>query len=155
NIIKLSEQVKQGYSREELLRKLNSLEESIHDRNRQLNRANEPRREFDRIISKLSQWIKTTEQQIKDPLTNHLQQTTNSLKEKYKSIQALLQSTKDRTNLFDDLRQKYNRLLDNLTQRLTLLDEANLIIEGKRDEFNKQNEYVQNLYQQLENDFTK
>ncbi|CAF4158453.1 unnamed protein product, partial [Rotaria sordida] len=28
-------------------------------------------------------------------------------------------------------------------------------IEGERDEFDKQNEYVQNLYQQLQNDFTK
>ncbi|CAF4123333.1 unnamed protein product, partial [Rotaria sordida] len=181
------EKVKQGYSREgqndvnlhmdELLRKLNSLEESIHDRNRQLNGANEQRREFDRIMSKLSEWIKTIEQQIKDPLTNDLQQTTNSLKEKNKSIQALLESTKDRTNEFDDLtriymivsstlndtdritldekytllQEKYNRLLDNLTQRLTLLDEAN----RERDEFDKQNEYVQNLYQQLQNDFTK
>ncbi|CAF1194985.1 unnamed protein product [Rotaria sordida] len=145
NIIKLSEQVKQGYSREELLRKLNSLEESIHDRNRQLNRANEPRREFDRIISKLSQWIKTTEQQIKDPLTNHLQQTTNSLKEKYKSIQALLQSTKDRTNLFDDLRQKYNRLLDNLTQRLTLLDEANQQFKQLLKRLNQTNNNLKEL----------
>ncbi|CAF4141502.1 unnamed protein product, partial [Rotaria sordida] len=90
---------------------------------------------------------------------------------------ALLESTKDRTNEFDDLtriymivsstlndtdritldekytlfQEKYNRLLDNLTQRLTLLDEAN----HERYEFDKQNEYVQNLYQQLQNDFTK
>ncbi|CAF4065047.1 unnamed protein product, partial [Rotaria sordida] len=152
NIVKLSEEVKQGYSREgqndvnlhmdELLRKLNSLEESIQDRNRQLNGANEQRRELDRIMSKLSEWIKNTEQQIKDPLTNDLQQTANGLKEKYRSIQALLESTKDRTNEFDDLtriymivsstlndtdritldekytlfQEKYNRLLDNLTQ---------------------------------------
>ncbi|CAF1181841.1 unnamed protein product [Rotaria sp. Silwood1] len=29
------------------------------------------------------------------------------------------------------------------------------LVDGERDEFDKQNEYVQNLYQQLQNDFTK
>ncbi len=63
------------------------MEESINDRNRQLNGANEQRREFDRIMTKLTEWIKNTEQLIKDPFTNDLQQNSNGLKEKYKSIQ--------------------------------------------------------------------
>ncbi len=71
----------------ELLRKLNSLEELINDRHRQLNGASEQRREFDRIMSKLSEWIKSTEQQIKDPFANDLQQNASGIKEKYKSIQ--------------------------------------------------------------------
>jgi predicted RNA-binding protein with RPS1 domain len=71
----------------ELKRKLNFLEESINDRNRNLNGANEQRREFDRIMNKLTEWIKNTEQQIKDPFANDLQQNANGLKEKYKSIQ--------------------------------------------------------------------
>jgi hypothetical protein len=63
------------------------LEESINDRNRYLNGASEQRREFDRIMNKLMEWIKITEQQIKDPFANDLQQNANGLKEKYKSIQ--------------------------------------------------------------------
>ena len=66
---------------------MNTLEESIHERNQLLTGANEQRREFDRIMNKLSEWIRSTEQQIKDPLTNDLQQTANGLKEKYKSIE--------------------------------------------------------------------
>ncbi|CAM4803210.1 unnamed protein product [Rotaria magnacalcarata] len=187
SVVKLGEEIKQGCSREghsnvnlhidELVRKLNSLEEAIHDRNRQLNVANELRREFERIMIKLNEWIKSTEQQIKDPLTNDLQQTTSGLKERYRTVQALIQSTKDRTNDLDDLtriytmisstlndtdritldekytllQEKYNRLSDNLSQRLVLLDEAT----RERDEFDRQNEYVQEFYQQLQNDFTK
>lgn len=71
----------------ELQRKLNSLEESIHQRNRQLNGANEQRREFDRISNQFNEWIKSTEQQVKDHLTNDLQQTTIILKDKYRNIQ--------------------------------------------------------------------
>ncbi|CAF3475042.1 unnamed protein product [Rotaria socialis] len=187
SVVKLGEEIKQGCSREghsnvnlhidELVRKLNSLEESIHDRNRQLNVANELRREFERIMTKLNELIKSTEQQIKDPLTNDLQQTTSGLKERYRTVEALIQSTKDRTNDFDDLtriytmisstlndtdritldekytllQEKYNRLSDNLSQRLVLLDEAT----RERDEFDRQNEYVHEFYQQLQNDFTK
>ncbi len=77
----------------ELLRKLNSLEESINDRYRQLNGASEQRQEFDRIMSKLSEWIKSTEQQIKDPFANDLQQNASGIKEKYKSIQVRIKVT--------------------------------------------------------------
>jgi peptidoglycan hydrolase CwlO-like protein len=66
---------------------LNSLEDSINDRNRQLNGASEQRREFDRIMNQFNEWIKNTEQQIKDHLANDLQQTANGLKERYQSIQ--------------------------------------------------------------------
>lgn len=66
---------------------MNSLEEAIHDRIRQLNGANDQRREFERNMNKLSEWIKTTEQQIKDPLASDLQLSSPALKEKYKSIQ--------------------------------------------------------------------
>ena len=38
-------------------------------------------------MTKLIEWIKTAEQQIKDPFTNDLQQPTNALKEKSKSVQ--------------------------------------------------------------------
>jgi len=63
------------------------LEDSINDRNRQLNGASEQRREFDRIMNQFNEWIKNTEQQIKDHLANDLQQTANGLKERYQSIQ--------------------------------------------------------------------
>lgn len=71
----------------DLQKKLNSLEELIHERNRQLNGANEQRKEFDKLLTKLSEFIKTTEQQIKDPFANDLQQNANGMKDKYKAIQ--------------------------------------------------------------------
>jgi hypothetical protein len=71
------------------------LEESIHDRHRQLNGANEQRREFDRIMIKFTEWIKNTEQQIKDPFSNDLQQNVNGLKEKYKNIQVRINFIND------------------------------------------------------------
>lgn len=119
NIVKLSDEVKQGYSREgqnnvdlqmdsrltkldlsmgmslhlsvDLLRKLNAVEESINDRHRQLNGASEQRREFDRLMTKLTDSIKSTEQQIKDPFANDLQQNATGMKEKYRSIQVRIQ----------------------------------------------------------------
>ncbi|UJR37453.1 hypothetical protein I4U23_030156 [Adineta vaga] len=187
NIVKLSEEVKQGYlhdgqttvdlQMDELHRKLNTLEESIHQRIRQLNGANEQRRDFDRMMNQFNEWIKNTEQQVKDHLTNDLQQTTIVLKDKHRNIQSLLQSAKDHTNEFDDLsrvynivsstlnetdritldekftilKDKYNRLFDNLTERVNLLDEAN----HERTEFDTRIEQIQNLYGQLQNDFTQ
>ena len=71
----------------DLLRRLNALEESINDRHRQLNGAIEQRREFDRIMTKISEWIKTTEQQIKDPFASDLQQNASGIKDKHRSIQ--------------------------------------------------------------------
>lgn len=71
----------------ELVRKLNNLEEIVNERFRQLNLANDHRRDFDRIMTKLNEWIKNTEQQIKDPFTTDLQQPANVLKEKLKTIQ--------------------------------------------------------------------
>ncbi len=64
------------------------------------------------------------------------------------------------------LKEKHNRLLDNLNQRLTLLDEANrmllffflrksFVFLDERDDFDKQTEQIQDFYQQLQNDFTK
>jgi molecular chaperone DnaK (HSP70) len=84
----------------ELIRKLNNLEEIVNDRYRQLNLANDQRRDFDRILTKLNEWIKNNEQQIKDPFTNDLQQTTNILKEKLKNIQVT------KTYIFDHLENK-------------------------------------------------
>lgn len=66
---------------------MNQLEEIFNDRFRQLSLANEQRQDIDRIIIKLNEWIKTTEQQIKDPFANDLQQPTNALKDKSKSVQ--------------------------------------------------------------------
>ena len=66
---------------------MNTLEESIHQRQRQLNGANEQRRELERMMNQFNDWIKTTEQQAKDHLTNDLQQTTMGLKDKYRNIQ--------------------------------------------------------------------
>jgi predicted RNA-binding protein with RPS1 domain len=79
------------FSSLDLLRRLNTLEESINDRHRQLHGASEQRREFDRIMSKLTEWIKTIEQQIKDPFANDLQQTASGIKDKYRSIQVRIQ----------------------------------------------------------------
>ena len=112
SIVKLGDEVKQGYAHEEqhevdlqmdgtllgcfelqdrfcvdLLRKLNTLEDAINNRNRQLNGATEQRREFDRLVNQFHEWIKTTEQQVKEHLTHELQQTTDGLKDKYRSTQ--------------------------------------------------------------------
>ncbi len=57
------------------------------NRHQQFNIANEHRHEFDLVMTKLTEWIKTAEQQIKDPFTNDLQQAANVLKEKSKSVQ--------------------------------------------------------------------
>ncbi|CAF4388990.1 unnamed protein product, partial [Adineta steineri] len=88
---------------------------------------------------------------------------------------SLLQLTRDRRHEFEDLarshtivavtlndtdrisfdekytilKDKYNRLLENLTPRVFLLDEAS----HERNEFDQQNEHVQELYQQLQNEF--
>ena len=72
---------------------MNALEDSINDRHRQLNGAIEQRREFDRIMTKLTEWIKTTEQQIKDPFANDLQQNASGIKDKYRSIQVRIQDS--------------------------------------------------------------
>lgn len=83
----------------DLLRKLNALEESINERHRQLNGASEQRREFDRLMSKLTEWIKGTEQQIKDPFANDLQQNATGMKEKYRNIQ-VRQTKQSKITLF-------------------------------------------------------
>ncbi|CAF3725966.1 unnamed protein product [Adineta steineri] len=186
-IISLNEEIKQGYYYEDqhdynyhtddLIRKLTHLEEIYNEHYQQLQNANEERRDYDRISNKLNEWIKSTEQQVKDPFTNDLQQSVNILKDKSKTIQSLLQLTRDRRHEFEDLarshtivavtlndtdrmsfdekytilKDKYNRLLDNLTQRVSLLDEAS----HERNEFDQQNEHVQELYQQLQNEFNK
>ncbi len=71
---------------------------------------------------------------------------------------------------FTLIKEKHNRLSDNLNQRLTLLDEANRMFISlgnsslnhgfcffidERDDFDEQNERIQDLYQQLQHDFTK
>ncbi|CAF4349132.1 unnamed protein product, partial [Adineta steineri] len=69
----------------------------------------------------------------------------------YTIVSSTLNDT-DRITLdekFTLLKEKYNRLFDNLTERLNLLDEAN----HERNEFDNQIEQVQDLYQQLRNDF--
>jgi hypothetical protein len=86
----------------ELVRKLNNLEEILNDRSRQLNLANDQRRDFDRILTKFNEWIKTTEQQIKDPFTTDLQQTTIVLKEKLKIVQVrYTKKNRSKENIFD------------------------------------------------------
>ena len=67
----------------ELHRRLNELEERIDDRYRLLNGPNDQRRDFDQMMSKLQDWIKSSKQQIKDPLTNDLQQSGSGLKASY------------------------------------------------------------------------
>ncbi|CAM2712242.1 unnamed protein product [Rotaria socialis] len=187
NILKLNESVKQGYYYEdkieynlhthELAYKLNHLEEALNDRLRQLNVANEQRLEIDRIMTKLNESIKTTEQQIKDPFANDLQQPTNVLKDKSKTMQSLLQATRERINEFEELtrihnlvastlndseritlnekytllKEKYSRLLDSLTQRIASLDEA----IRERTEFEQENDQFQIFYQKLQNEFAK
>ena len=71
----------------ELLRKLNHLEEVITDRQRQFTLAVGHRHDFEHALTKLNDWMKTIEQQIKDPLTNDLQQPTQVLKEKWRNAQ--------------------------------------------------------------------
>ncbi|CAF4270157.1 unnamed protein product, partial [Rotaria magnacalcarata] len=187
NILKLNENVKQGYYYEdkieynlhthELAHKLNHLEEALTDRFRQLNVANEQRLEIDRIMTKLNESIKTTEQQIKDPFTNDLQQPTNVIKDKSKTMQSLLQATRERMSEFEELtrihnlvastlndseritlnekytllKEKYSRLVDSLTQRITSLDEA----IRERTEFEQENDQFQIFYQKLQDEFVK
>ena len=139
--------------------------------------ASDNRRDWDQNLTKLQDWIKASEQQIKDPLSNDLQQSAGQLKEKSHQVQTLLQSARDRTADFDKLSRMYklivadlseadrialdeklslvkdrhNRLVDNLEQRVKALDEAN----RERDQLDEQVEHVQNLYRLLQNDLTK
>ena len=57
------------------------------DRQRQFTLAAGHRHDFEHLITKLNEWMKTIEQQIKDPLTSDLQQTTQVLKEKWRNAQ--------------------------------------------------------------------
>ncbi|CAF1053347.1 unnamed protein product [Adineta ricciae] len=186
-ITRLNDAIKQGYAHEdehdcdqhtdELVHQLRDLEEALNERNRQLHATNEQRRDYDRLTNKLADWIKSTEQQVKEPFSNDLQQSIGALKDKSKTVQSLLQLTRDRRHEFEDLarlhttvastlnetdsitfdekytvlKDKYNRLLDNLTQRLALLDEAS----HERNEFSQQLEHVQELYQQLQTEFNR
>jgi hypothetical protein len=63
------------------------LEEILYDRNGQLHKANEQRRDYDRIANKLNEWIRNAEQHVKNPLTNDFQQPVNGLREKSKTLQ--------------------------------------------------------------------
>ena len=69
---------------------MNQLENLILKRQRELNGANEQRQESDRVFTKLHDWIKTIEQQIKDPVTSDLQQPAHVLQERYRQIQVKL-----------------------------------------------------------------
>lgn len=84
---------------EDLNQKLNQLEKNILNRQQQLNGATEQRQLSDRLHSKLQDWIRTIEQQIKDPVTTDLQQPTHILKEKYRQIQVRL-DTKQKRKIF-------------------------------------------------------
>lgn len=180
----------------EFVRKLNHLEENLLERNRQLSLAIEQRQEFEQIQMKLLEWMKTIEEQVKDPFANELQQPVNILKERLNTFKSLLQTVKDRSKEFEDLtrtyqlvcltlnetdrltldekyslsKDKYNRLLDNLTQRITLLDEAIRkfqndlllsifltlsVISEERTQFDDQTVYVQKLYDKLQNEYAK
>ena len=66
---------------------MNHLEEALTDRQRQFTLTTSHRHDFDHAMTKLNEWMKTIEQQIKDPLTNDLQQPTQVLKEKWKHVQ--------------------------------------------------------------------
>ncbi|UJR08743.1 hypothetical protein I4U23_013000 [Adineta vaga] len=186
-IIQLNDSIKQGYAFEDehdydqhtddLLYQLSHLEEILNDRNRQLHVANEQRHDYERLTNRLTDWIKSTEQQVKEPFTNDLQQAVGALKDKSKTVQSSLQLTRDRRHELEDLarahtivastlnetdritfdekytvlKDKYNRLLDNLTQRVALLDEAS----HERSEFDQQLEHVQELFQQLQTEFNR
>lgn len=71
----------------ELVHQLKHLEEVLSERNRQLHSANEQRRDYDRLVNKLTDWIKSTEQQVKEPFSSDLQQPVSALKEKSKTVQ--------------------------------------------------------------------
>lgn len=63
------------------------MEELLTDRQRQFTVAAGHRHDFEHVITKLNEWMKTLEQQIKDPLTSDLQQPTLVLKEKWRNAQ--------------------------------------------------------------------
>jgi hypothetical protein len=56
-------------------------------------------------MTKLNEWIKNTEQQIKDPFTNDLQQPANILKEKLKNVQVRIDTNMQKRNR--QIRRKY------------------------------------------------
>ena len=71
----------------ELVHQLRDLEEALNERNRQLHATSEQRRDYDRLTNKLADWIKGTEQQVKEPFSNDLQQSIGALKDKSKTVQ--------------------------------------------------------------------
>ena len=134
----------------ELWTKFHHLEEKLIHRQEQLVLGNEHRQSFEQVLTRLTDWMKSNEQQLRDPPINDLQEITSVLHEKHQLIQSLFGSAKDQLSEFDDLtrlhailssnvnetdrlivderysllKDRYNRLLDTLTQRLTFLDQS-------------------------------
>ena len=135
----------------ELWTKFHHLEGKLSHRREQLMLGNEHRQSFEQVSTRLTDWMKSNEQQqLRDPPINDLQETTSVLQEKHQLIQSLFGAAKDQLSEFADLtrlhailssnvnetdrlivderysllKDRYNRLLDTLTQRLTFLDQS-------------------------------
>lgn len=131
----------------ELWTKFHHWEEKLIDRREQLRMGNEHRQSFEQLLTSLTEWMKSIEeQQLRDPPINDLQETTAVLKEKHQLIKSLFQSAKDHLEQFDDLarlsssvnetdrsilderyslvKDHYHRFLDTLTQRLTFVEQS-------------------------------
>jgi hypothetical protein len=66
------------------------LEEKLIHREEQLILGNEHRQSFEQLIARLTDWMKSNEQQLRDPPINDLQETTTVLHEKHQFIQVEL-----------------------------------------------------------------
>lgn len=71
----------------EWIKKFNIFDEKLVDRQEKFRVGLEQRQNFDKKLDQLSDWTKSIEQQVKDPMISELQQTTNLLQEKSSQIQ--------------------------------------------------------------------
>lgn len=71
----------------ELIKKFNIFDEKLVDRQEKFRVSLEQRQNFDKKLDQLSDWTKSIEQQVKDPMISELQQSTNLLQEKSSQIQ--------------------------------------------------------------------
>ena len=74
------------FDRIDLWTKFNHLEEKVIDRQEQLRMGNEHRQSFEERINGLTEWNEAMEEQLRDPPSTALQESSNGLKEKHQLI---------------------------------------------------------------------
>ena len=71
----------------EWIKKLRFFEEKLAERQEKCQQSLQHRQTFEKKLDHLSDWIKSLEQQVKEPMISELQQTTTILQEKCSQVQ--------------------------------------------------------------------